>query len=131
MSKYVTVYVDKGLTTPLPTTQIDGEEIQYLMFGNLDIDQEKTFPFYLENRSTGIIEDLEITPAPVTRTTRDWDIKYTPDDIEVIIENSKADILYMAEIHPFYVSWRWDEDVKAGPLQVFLHITGVVANELV
>ena len=120
MSKYVGIYVDEALKTKLHTKQIDGKDVPYLQFGNLDIGQDKTYVLYLENQSTGVIEDLEITAQPINHR-----------DVTLIIENGKAAPLKMAGVHKFYVTWRWGEKVKAGPLEALIDIKGVVANELV
>jgi len=120
MSKYVGIYVDEALKTPILTTIKDGEEVPYLRFGNLDIEQEKTYVLYLENQSTGTIENLEITAQPINRR-----------DVKLVIENGKAKKLGMTEVHKFYLSWQWGDNVKAGPLEALIDIKGVVANELV
>jgi len=121
MSKYVGIYVDEALKTPLLTTVKDGKEVPYLRFGNLDVEQEKTYVLYLENQSTGTIENLEITAQPIDRR-----------DVTLIIRNGRAlNPLGMAKVHKFYVSWRWGDNVKAGPLEAIIDIKGVVANELV
>ena len=120
MVNYIGFYVDEALTTPLHTKQINGKDTPYLTFGNLDINQNKKYALYLENQSTGTIENLEITAQPINQR-----------DAKLVIENGKIAELEMMAVHKFYISWGWGEHVKAGPLEVVIDVKGVVANELI
>ena len=120
MVKYIGIYVDEALKTPLYTKQVNGKETSYITFGNLDVGQNKTYALYLENQSTGTIENLEIIAQPINQR-----------DAKLVIENGKVDELAMMAVHKFYVSWRWGENVKAGPLEALIDIKGNVANELI
>ena len=122
MVKYIGFYIDEKLTTPLNTKNINGKDTPYLVFGNQDVSKKNTkWPFYLLNESTGDIEDLEVTVQPIDNKR----------DVELIIENSKAPKLPMMGVHRFTVSWRWGENVKAGPLEATLDVKGTIVDELV
>lgn len=122
--KYIGLYADKNLETPLPRKWIDGEIAWYVNFGHLDAGHEKTYSLFVENQSRGLIEDLEITAYPVK--TPDGDIK---DAVEIMVLKGDVARLESGAVHEFHVRWTVSSESKAGKCQVGFGIKGWITEE--
>ena len=122
--KYIGLYADSGLETPLPRKWIDGEIAWFVNFGHLDAGHEKTYPLFLENQSMGLIEDLEITAYPVKTTDGD-----TKDGVEIIVLKDKVARLESGAVHEFHVRWTISGGSKAGKCQAVFDIKGWITEE--
>ena len=122
--KYIGLYADSDLETPLPRKWIDGGIAWFVNFGHLDAGHEKTYALFLENQSMGLIEDLEITAYPVKTTDGD-----TKDGVEIIVLKNEVARLESGEVHEFSVRWTISKESKAGKCQVAFDIKGWIIEE--
>lgn len=114
-NRYIGLYADKNLKT-LITQRGNG---WYLNFGHLDVGEKRTFKFFLENQSMGVIQDLEINLKPVEQK-----------GINVRILGKTMSHLKLAGVHEFHVVWEITEEARAGKCQANLNIAGMITEEL-
>jgi len=122
--KHIGLYADNDLKTPLPRKWIGEEIAWYVNFGHLDAGHEKTYAFFLENQSDGLIEDLEITVYPAK--TIDGDTK---DGVEIMVLDNRVARLESGAVHEFHVRWTISKGSKAGKCQVAFGIKGWITEE--
>ena len=122
--KYIGLYADKNLKTPLPRKWIEGDITWYVNFGHLDAGHEKAYALFLENQSNGLIENLEIIAHPVK--TIDGEPKV---GTEITVLKGGAAQLESGAVHEFHVRWTISKGSKAGKCQVAFDISGWITEE--
>jgi len=120
MPRYIGVYTDRGMTTELPEILIDGKLVPLLKLGNLDISEDLAFPLYIENQSSGTIENLKIGVEPIKRK-----------GVSINVVHGDIPYLERTDVHEIIIKWTWGEGVRTGPFRAVLSIKGVVTRELV
>jgi len=118
MSKYIGLYADKELQTPIPKRQIGDKRVWFIDFDAFEVGEEKSYHLFLENQSKGIIEDLEISVAGVDR-----------EGVNVTLYDNKVSSLSLGKVHEFYIKWDVSSSAKAGKCQVNLTIKGTITEE--
>ena len=112
------LFADKELKNSILQQLVNDKLTWVLNFGHIDAGQQRDFTFFIENQSIGVIEDLEIKLAPISR-----------DDVFVTVTGSKVQRLPVDGVHMFVVGWSVPEDVRAGRCQANLSITGMITEE--
>jgi len=112
------LYADKELKKPIAQRLANDKLTWVLNFGHIDAGQQRDFTFFIENRSVGAIEDLEIKLTPIKR-----------DDIFVTVTGGKVSRLPADGVHMFVIGWSVPEEAKAGRCRANLSIKGMITEE--
>jgi len=112
------LFADKELMKPVPQRLVNDKLTWVLNFGHIDAGEEREFPFFIENQTLGVIEDLEIKIIPIER-----------DDVSVTVTGGKVARLPATEVRMFIVSWRVSQDARAGRCRANLSIKGMITEE--
>ena len=118
MSKYIGLYADKELQTPISQKRVGDRWVWFIDFDTFEVGEEQSYRLFLENQSKGNIEDLEISVTEVNRK-----------GIDVTLYDNKVSSLGFGKVHEFYIKWDVSSSAKAGKCQVNLTIKGTITEE--